>query len=225
MERLKMSDHRLPIRELVETRSKELGIGRGELARRCGFKNVDKGIRRLEAMCDGDLDSSSARMILKALPAALEVGEEVVEAVVRESSASIERSKREADAERDGAWRASFNPHAYLIGTETRPWSITMYGFSGGSERWLKIPLDCSHPSVTYATQAMAVVRRTPMVRFFGPTTGFIVNYTPDRAVRFDLDGKPVEVLPRAYCPGDVELQIGRRRISGDAFSRIMGVI
>jgi hypothetical protein len=176
-------------------------------------------------MCDGDLDSSSARMILKALPAALEVGEDVVEAVVRESAAIIEQSKRRADAERDDAWRASFKPNAYLIGTETRPWSITMYGFSGGSERWLKIPLDCTHPSVTFATQAMAIVRKTPRVRFFGATTGFIVNYTPDRAVRFDLGGNPVEVLPRAYSPGDVELQIGRRRISGDAFGRIMGVM
>jgi hypothetical protein len=100
-----------------------------------------------------------------------------------------------------------------------------MYGFSGGSERWLKITLDCSRPSVTFATQALSVVRKTPEVRFFGPTTGFIVNYSPDRAVRFDLDGNSVEMLPRAYSPGDVELQIGRRRISGDSFGRIMGVI
>ena len=27
----------------------------------------------------------------------------------------------------------------------------------------------------------------------FGRPTGFIVNYTPDRAVRFDLDGNPGE--------------------------------
>jgi hypothetical protein len=176
-------------------------------------------------MCDGDLDSSSARMIVQALPAALEVEEAVVEAVVRESAALIERAKRRADAEWDAVWRTSFKPHAYLIGTDTRPWSITMYGFSGGSERWLRIPLDCTHPSVTFAIQAMAVVRKTPVVPFFGPTTGFVVNYSPDRAVRFDLDGNPVEVLPRAYSPADVELQIGRRRISGDAFGRIMGVI
>jgi len=220
-----MSDCLLPIREVVETRLKELGIGRGELVRRCGFRNVNKGIRRCEAVCDGDLDSSSARMILQALPAALEVGETVVEAAVRKSGALIERAKRRADAERDAAWRALFKPHAYLIGTETRPWSIAMYGFSGGSERWLKIPLDCSRPSVTFATQALSVVRKTPEVRFFGATTGFIVNYSPDRAVRFDLDGNPVEVLPRVYSPGDVELQIGRRRILGDSFGRIMGVI
>jgi hypothetical protein len=220
-----MSDCRLPIRELVEGRSKELGIGRGDLARRCGFENVNKGVRRLEALCDGDLESSSARMILKVLPAALEVEEAVVEAVVRGSGALIEQAKQRADASQDAAWRASFKPGAYLIGTETRPWSITMYGFSGGSERWLKIPLDPARPSITFAAQAMAVVRETPVVRFFGPTTGFIVNYSPDCALRFDLNGNPVELLPSAYSPGDVELRIGRRRISRDAFGRIMGVI
>jgi hypothetical protein len=67
---------------------------------------------------------------------------------------------------------------------------------SGGSERWLKIPLDCTRPSITFATRALSVVRKTPVVPFFGPTTGFVVNYSPDRAVRFDLDGNPVEVLP-----------------------------
>ena len=36
---------------------------------------------------------------------------------------------------------------------------------------------------------------------FFGAVTGVIVNYSPDRAVRFDLAGTPIECLPRAYCP------------------------
>ncbi len=39
-----------------------------------------------------------------------------------------------------------------------------------------------------------------------GPTTGFIVNYTPDFAVRFDLNGNPVETLDHAYRPGEVAL-------------------
>jgi hypothetical protein len=34
---------------------------------------------------------------------------------------------------------------------------------------------------VTFALQAL-FVRKTPVVPFFGPTTGFVVNYTPDQA-------------------------------------------
>jgi hypothetical protein len=54
---------------------------------------------------------------------------------------------------------------------------------------------DPSRPPVSYAGQALSVVRRTPFVEFFGATTGFIVNYTPDHAVRFDLEGRPVDTI------------------------------
>jgi hypothetical protein len=39
----------------------------------------------------------------------------------------------------------------------------------------------------------------------------FIVNYTTDHAVRFDLQGNPVEFFPRAYCPMQVSLTLGSR--------------
>jgi hypothetical protein len=71
-----MSDFRLPILDLVETRLKELGIRRSELARRCGFRNVNKGIRRIEAVCCGDFGSLPARIILRALSTALEVSQD-----------------------------------------------------------------------------------------------------------------------------------------------------
>jgi hypothetical protein len=100
-----------------------------------------------------------------------------------------------------------------------------MYCFSGGPKRWLKIPLDCSQPPVTFAEQALAVVRKTPLVMFFGSTTGYIVNYTPEFAVRFDLEGNPIEVLPRAYSPEPFELQIRTRKISSEIWGRIIGAV
>ena len=122
------------------------------------------------------------------------------------------------------AVRAAFKPHAYLLGTHTRPSSITIFGISGGAKRWLKIPLDLAQPPVTFATQALGFVRQTPVVPFFGPTTGFVINYTPDRAVRFDLEGNPVECLPCAYFPGDVTLTLGNRKMAAEEFARIAGL-
>ncbi len=220
----KMKHCLLPIHALVEARLKALGIRRSELARRCGFKNLAKGMRRLDAVCKGDIDSPSSRMILTALPTALDVEEGIVQAAVRETAETLEQMDRTAAADRESAWRASFQPHGYLCGSTERPSSITICGFTGGPERWLKIPLDCSKPPVTFTAQAMAVVRRTPTITFFGRTTGFIINYSPDDAVRFDLRGNPVEVLSRAYSPAQIELQIGRRKVSADRFGRIMGV-
>ena len=122
-------------------------------------------------------------------------------------------AERQAEAEREAAWRACFKPHAYLVGTRERPWSITFYGMTGGAERWLKIPLNLSQPPVTYAAQAHEFAKKTPDTKFFGPTTGFIVNYTPDSAVRFDLQGNPVEHFERAYVPDEVEVFIGKQKL------------
>jgi len=70
--RLTMFDH-YPIHELIENQAKRLGLRRSELARRCGFKNLDKGLRRIDGVCHGDLDSPGAKMVFDNLAAALEV--------------------------------------------------------------------------------------------------------------------------------------------------------
>jgi hypothetical protein len=64
---------RYPIHNLIETRRVPLGLRRGELARRCGFKNISKGLRRIENLCNGDLVSPAAKTVIVALPAALEM--------------------------------------------------------------------------------------------------------------------------------------------------------
>ena len=94
---------------------------------------------------------------------------------------------------------------------------------TGGAERWLKIPLDLSKPPVTFAAQATAFVKKTPKTAFHGPTTGFIINYTPDNSVRFDIDGNPVEEFERACSPGEVELFLRGRKIPTKTFAKVMG--
>ena len=152
-------------------------------------------------------------MVLDNLAVALEVDKAVVENAIAATAEIIAETNRLAEAERDAAWRKSFKPNAYLVGSTNRPTQITFYGMTGGPERWLKIPLDLSQPPVTYALQALEFVAKTPFVPFFGPTTGFVVNYTPDSAVSFDLDGNPIEHFDRAYRPGQVEVFIGKQRL------------
>jgi hypothetical protein len=207
-----MFDH-YPIQKLLENQQKRLGLRRSELARRCGFKNVEKGLQRIDGVCHGDLDSPGAKMVLDNLAVALEVDKVVVENAIAATAEIIAENNRLAEAEREAAWRASFKPHAYLTSSEDRPSQITFYGMTGGPERWLKIPLDVWQSPVAYAVQAREFVAKTPEVPFFGKTTGFIVNYTPDSAVRFDVDGNPVEHFDRAYIPGQVEVFIGKQKL------------
>jgi hypothetical protein len=99
-----------------------------------------------------------------------------------------------------------------IIQTErTVPSQITFCGLTGGVARWLMIRLDDSKPPITFVQQALAALpdklrsgndgRR--YVTFFGAALGFIVNYTPDKALRCSLSGEPLEILPKAYRPGE----------------------
>lgn len=197
-----MAIRELPLATLITERCRELGLSRSDLITRCGYKNVSKGLRRLDQVFSADL--GKAAHLIRKLPEALRVSPEIVQQAATDTVRLIA-------AEEDARWRDSFQPEAFLLGTSDRPSQIWMYGITGGAERWLKIPLDLAEPSKTYAAQALSLAQRTPVVQFFGPTTGFVVNYTPDHAVRFDLDGRPVETFSRAYRPGEVTLYLRNR--------------
>jgi hypothetical protein len=205
-----------PIEKLIIERCRELGLCRRELVERCGYKNISKGLRRLDQVYAGDLEKTVS--LLRGLPSALDLSPDIVQQ-------AIDETIRQIAAEADARYRASFEPHGYLLGTSDWPSQIFIFGITGGPERWLKIPLDLSQPPLSYAPQALAVVRRTPFVKFFGATTGFIVNYTPDHAVRFDVEGRSVETLTRAHRPGEVTLYLSGRPFPLRVLGSVMGAI
>jgi hypothetical protein len=100
----------------------------------------------------------------------------------------------------------------------------------------LRIDFDIALGPGSYANQALAGVRRK-LAEFrsksgnkpdtlpaFGRPVGVIVNYTPDRAVRFDLDGKPLVILPRAPRPTDAYIALCGRPIPPATLRAIMRV-
>jgi hypothetical protein len=213
----------LPIETLIRDRSRMLGLSRFDIVRRAGFKNVAKGLRRLDGLCAGDTKSTAS--LICGLPAALNLPAAIIDNAIHQTVQQIEAATRIAELKRDAKWRAEFRPSAYLLGTDTRPSQIVIYGVTGGSERWLNIPLDLSRPAVTFARQALAVARRTPIVPVFGPTTGFVVNYKPNFAVRFNMGGKPVEAFDRAYSPGPVTITMDGKEISAKVFAKVVGLM
>jgi hypothetical protein len=213
-----------PLYDLVAARMNEIGLSRRELIERCGYRNVTKGLRRLDAIWNGALGDETSSKILDALPINLDLDPAVVEAAVNESCCRLEQSARNAETEWEAAWRGAFQPDAYLVGTYTRPTQITIFAITGGHKRWHRIKLDLTKPPVTFAEQARAVTQKTPETMFFGPTTGFIVNYSPNYAIRFGLDGNPIEVFLRAYSGGcGVAASMSGRPIDTAAFSRLLG--
>ncbi len=218
-----MNEDVAPLYRLVNARRRALGLSWAQMMRRCGYANVSKGLRRLDAVWEGNLNQLTSLKILSALPAALELGEDVVQAAVLKSRHQLEHTAQKAKEAADAVWRASFEPSAYLLGTASRPSQITIYGMTGGAERWLRIPLDLAQSPITFARQALAVVQATRVVPFFGLTTGFIVNYTPDSAVTFDTAGRPLKQLDHAYMPEQVSVSIGGRTIDAVGLGKLLG--
>lgn len=91
---------------------------------------------------------------------------------------------------------------------------------------------DDSKPPITFVRQVLAVIPAKvrlgsdgrQYVIFFGEAFGFIINYSPAKALRCNLSGEPLEFLPRAYRPGEVMLSIGGRRISPTTAAALLGL-
>jgi len=197
-----------------------------------------KASGRVDALCDGHITSQKSRAALARLPGALEVSPVVLEnavAATHELFVEVERQaeearRRAAEAE-DAEWRARFQPHAVIQTELTVPSQITICGLTGRAGRWL-IGLDLSKPPITYIEQAIEALPNKVRqgregrryVTFFGQALGIIINYAPEKALRCDLDGRPLEVLEKAYRPGDVALSIAGRLVSPTVMSKVLGM-
>ena len=78
----------LAIAALIQSRMTELGLSRGEFAKRLGYKNIAKGIRRIDALCDGDIEGT--KQFLDVLPQALETSAETVKRALDQTVRELE---------------------------------------------------------------------------------------------------------------------------------------
>jgi hypothetical protein len=108
-------------------------------------------------------------------------------------------SKREARTE------AAFQPHA-IIATERSVPSPIFVAALIGVEKILRIEFDTSLPEETYLHQALAQLPEETIA--FGRPIGVTVNYAPDRAVRYDLNGYPIDTLAAAAQCGRAYLTV-----------------
>ena len=181
----------LAIEALVRDRCEELGLKPAELVRRCGYQNVSKGLRRVEQLRAGDFARTSG--LVRTLPAALEVSADVLDEAIE----ATQRYLRECA---EAAWRAAFRPHAILITERTRPEPFFVAAFIG-VDVLLRVDFDLTAAPVTFIKQSLDGLRQK-LARWhgslpaFGRPVGFIVNYSPDRAVRFDLADSDDRELP-----------------------------
>ncbi len=208
----------LPIETLVRQRARELGLGPTELIRRAGYSNVSKGLRRLGELYQGNFDSS--RGLAGKLPSALELSPDDVWKAVRQSRRQI------AEAE-EARWRSAFVPHATILTERARPHPLHIAAIIGIGEL-KRVDFTPGSRPVTYVQQALDGLQQKlkrwghGQLPCFGKPVEIIINYTPDWAVRFDLDGKGIESFDAAYRLGEATLSISGRNVSAAELQSVL---
>jgi len=212
----------------------DLGLDREALGFRLGaYKNPLKAAGRVHALINGHITTEKSRRALARLPEALGVAPEVVDVAVEDTRDLLAHMERDAEENRrrileeeERAWEASFKPHAVIQTETTIPSQITICGLTGGAERWLIIRFD-PKPPITFIQQAIdalpSMVSPAGGVPFFGRAVGLVINYATNKALRCNLDGNPLEVLPKAYRVGEVQLSLGGKRIEPRVLGKLLG--
>jgi len=102
-----------------------------------------------------------------------------------------------------------FQPHAIIVTERSIPSPIFVAALIG-VEKILRIDFNLSLPEETYVHQALAQIPEQTIA--FGKPIGVTVNYAPDRAVRCDLKGNPIETFTSAVQCGKASFTIPRSK-------------
>src|SRR4029077_10630074 len=108
-----------PTATLIRNRCLELGLNKARLVRLAGYKNEAKGIRRLNSLIAGDLETT--RWLIQKLPAALNLPTDVISEVVDQTRQQIASVRPGGDEQAEMEWRDNFQPHAIILTERTRP--------------------------------------------------------------------------------------------------------
>ena len=225
---------RTPLADLIEGRMHELGLDAEALGFRLGcYRNPLKAAGRVHALIEGHITTEKSRRALARLPEGLGVAPEVVDVAVEDTRDLLAHMERHAEGNRrrileeeERAWEASFKPHAVIQTETTVPSQIIICGLTGGAERWLIIRFD-PKPPITFIQQAIdalpSMVSPAGGVPFFGRAVGLVINYATNKALRCNLDGNPLEVLPKAFRVGEVQLSLGGKGIEPRVLGKLLG--
>jgi hypothetical protein len=179
----------------------EYALTRQELVRRMGYSNVSKGLRRVEAIFRGDV--ALARQLRKELARGLRLDLAEIDRIV-EAEAAAQRDRSEV------LYRRDFKPHAVILTSRSIPSPIFAYAMAR-VDKMLRIVFEPGSSPLTFVAQARK--KMPPGVVTMGRTTGFVINYAPDKAVEFDLRGRPLRTRNRAIRIGEASAAVRGRRI------------
>jgi hypothetical protein len=190
-----------------------------EIVLKLGYKNLDKGYRRLHHLIEtGECSEPMKRMLPNALGLDPQVVEDAFEATVQQKAVELELARKR----REENERGTFRPHIWIEHELSRPRSITIVAFTG-VENYKVVRLPENTNKLSWDEQKR-IVRWTirqhqddkgtvdPM---FGSVTGYIYRQTYDDSHLFSRDGELLTINYGKFERPECSLRIGNKVITG----------
>lgn len=101
--------------------------------------------------------------------------------------------------------KPSFIPHAIILTEFSVPRPIFAAAMIG-ADNYKRIDFEPNSQPLSYVDQ---ILKKLPVgVPCFGLTTGFVINYSPEKAIQFDKAGTPVATLSNIQKLGQLRIRI-----------------
>lgn len=214
------------IGKYIESWLRTKDLRKKDIADAMGYVNTEKCLRRLDSVMAGELTD---KVFMEKLRKALGASEEEIKAVVDATHKENREEERRLAALREAAARAAFTPHFYLEHERLIPSQITFVALMG-IERLKHLALPPRIASWTEPEQFLHVksvildhqlhyeqpIHSGKVAGFtpFGKVTGYDYRRTYDEFVRFDLQGRMLDVCSGNPENGRVTLRIGSKEVT-----------
>ena len=210
-----------PISALIlryTSRSKEEKFN---IVKKLGYKNLNKGLRRLEHLIQTGQCPDSLR---EKLPTVLGIDpsaiEEAFEATLAQQRVDEEKDRRT----REDYERKTFRPHLWVKHELQNPpvGSICIVAFIG-IEHWKIITLPEDIASLKWSDQRMTIIEKIREhqsqecvnTNIFGKVTGYLYRKTYNDSYLFNIDGTLLQKYKSRIRKPEIYLKIGKKEIRG----------
>lgn len=183
-----------PLAKLIIERLKVLELTKHEFVRRLGYRNIGKGLNRLQQICAGNF--TGADYVLKNLANILQLDPSLVESSLAETERNALLSLRRQ-------YEYQFKPHAVFLTEHRIPQQIVMAALIGADQKRYVYFDFLTDPRIFKSRVLKQIPATIPL---FGAVNGFVINFSPRYAIRYDLKGDVVEVLEKARTLGEIRI-------------------
>lgn len=206
----KGASHHYPIAQVISNLMDEYGFSRVEFVQALGYRDVERGLRRLSSWMDC---GEGYDRILTEIAAAYPNQADRLQTALMNTAAIKTAEADAASLEYCKAEEGKFVPFIHAEGESRVPNGITIFGISGGHRRWTTIEIPPAILELPLAEQLEALPELMTEYRrlyngccpFFGKLVGFkfvrLVDY-----FQFDAEGQFVERIDKPYRQGQVSV-------------------